>query len=62
MRHSTTSVVVATSIAFAAGLAASAIASHFVSDAHAEAATMAPVMIDLAALKHADLPTTSNPD
>ena len=62
MRHSTTSNVIATSIAFAAGVAASAIAIHFVSDAHAQAAAVAPAMIDLAALKHADLPTTSNPE
>ena len=62
MRHSTTSIVIATSIAFAAGVAASAIATHFVSDAHAQAAAVAPAMIDLAALKHADLPTTSNPE
>jgi len=62
MRHSTTSNVIATSIAFAAGVAASAIAIHFVSDAHAHAAAVAPAMIDLAALKHADLPTTSNPE
>lgn len=62
MRHSTTRVVIATSIAFAAGLAASTIATRFVSDARAQAPAMAPVVIDLVALKHADLPTTSNPE
>ena len=62
MRHSTSTVAIATSIAFVTGLAASAIATHVVSDAHAQAATVAPAMVDLAALKHADLPTTSNPE
>ena len=62
MRHSTTSVAIATSIAFVTAVAASAIATHFVSDAHAQAAAVAPMMIDLTALKHADLPATSNPE
>ena len=62
MRHSTTCIVIATSTAFAAGLAASGIATHFLSEAHAQATATAPAMIDLAALKHADLPSTSNPE
>jgi mannose-6-phosphate isomerase-like protein (cupin superfamily) len=33
-----------------------------IGEAHAEAAPLAPMMIDLAALKHGDLPTTSNPE
>lgn len=62
MRHSTVTVAIASSIAFATGLATAAIATHWVSDAHAQGAAVAPAMIDLVALKHADLPTTSNPE
>ncbi len=46
--------------AFAAGLVASPLAQRVVSSAQAQAAPLTPVMIDLAALKHADLPTTPN--
>ena len=49
-------------IAFAAGLAASPFLQHAWSDAHAEAAPLQPMMIDLMALHHADLPKTSNPE
>ena len=48
--------------AFIAGLVASPTARHAISDVHAEAAPLAPAMIDLVALKHADLPTTPNPE
>jgi mannose-6-phosphate isomerase-like protein (cupin superfamily) len=48
--------------AFVAGLAASPILQDVWSDAHAEAAPLQPMMIDLAALKHADLPKTANPE
>jgi mannose-6-phosphate isomerase-like protein (cupin superfamily) len=61
MRHSTTVLILAVTSAFAAGLAVSP-AGHLLSEAHAEAAGLAPMMIDLASLKHADLPTTSNPE
>lgn len=40
----------------AAGLAASPLLEHVIGDAHAQAAPLQPMMIDLAALKHADLP------
>ena len=46
--------------AFAAGLAMSPVVDHLWSDAHAQSAPLAPAMIDLAALKHGDLPTTPN--
>jgi mannose-6-phosphate isomerase-like protein (cupin superfamily) len=48
--------------AFIAGLVASPMVQHAISDVHAEAAPLAPAMIDLVALKHADLPTTPNPE
>ena len=46
--------------AFVAGAVLSPLAEHAISDVHAQAAPLAPMMIDLAALKHADLPTTPN--
>ena len=46
--------------AFTAGIIASPLAQHAVSEVHAQAAPLAPMMIDLAALKHGDLPTTPN--
>ena len=48
--------------AFVAGLAASPVLHHAWTDAHAAAAPLQPMMIDLMALKHADLPKTSNPE
>ena len=57
MRLRTASAVAA---AFVAGLALSPLAQHAFPDAHAQAAPLMPAMIDLAALKHADLPTTPN--
>ena len=48
--------------AFVAGVVVSPWASRAIADAHAEAAPLAPAMIDLMALKHADLPTTGNPE
>jgi mannose-6-phosphate isomerase-like protein (cupin superfamily) len=48
--------------AFVAGLAASPMLQHVWADAHAEAAPLQPMMIDLMALKHDDLPKTSNPE
>jgi mannose-6-phosphate isomerase-like protein (cupin superfamily) len=48
--------------AFVLGLAASPALQHMWTDAHAEAAPLQPMMIDLTALKHGDLPKTSNPE
>jgi mannose-6-phosphate isomerase-like protein (cupin superfamily) len=47
---------------FAAGLIASPLAQHILPDAHAQSAPLAPMVIDLMALRHADLPTTPNPE
>ncbi|MEO5735622.1 MAG: cupin domain-containing protein [Rubrivivax sp.] len=54
--------VLAIGAAFVAGLAASPMAEHLVGDAHAQAAPLTATMIDLAALKHADIPATGNPE
>ena len=48
--------------AFTAGIIASPLAQRAVSEVHAQAAPLAPMMIDLSGLKHADLPTTPNPE
>jgi mannose-6-phosphate isomerase-like protein (cupin superfamily) len=60
MRYSSTAFSFAIAIAFGAGIIVSPLARHAISDAHAQAAPLAPMMIDLAALKHGDLPTTPN--
>jgi mannose-6-phosphate isomerase-like protein (cupin superfamily) len=63
MRYRTTVLVLAIASAFAAGILVSPLARHAITEAHAQAAApLAPAMIDLAALRHADLPTTSNPE
>jgi mannose-6-phosphate isomerase-like protein (cupin superfamily) len=62
MRHSTTAVAAAVTLAFAAGIAVSPLTEHLLSDAHAQAAPLAPMMIDLAALKHGDIPATPSPE
>ena len=49
-------------LAFAAGLAASPLLQRALPDAHAQAAPLAPMVIDIAALKEADLGATANPD
>ena len=59
MRLATPSAVV---LAFMVGLFASPFAQRALSDARAQAAPLAPAMIDLMSLKHADLPTTPNPE
>ena len=62
MKVSKTVFTVALTSAFAMGLAVSPVARHMIADAHAQAVPLAPMMIDLTALKHADLPTTANKD
>jgi mannose-6-phosphate isomerase-like protein (cupin superfamily) len=60
MRHSTTAVSVAVALAFVAAFMVSPLAQQ--SRAYAESAPLAPAMIDLASIKHADLPATANPE
>jgi mannose-6-phosphate isomerase-like protein (cupin superfamily) len=65
MRHSTVTLAFGVSAAFAAGILLSPLAHDAVSDAHAQGAqtsTLTAQMIDLASIKHGDLPTTSNPE
>jgi mannose-6-phosphate isomerase-like protein (cupin superfamily) len=62
MRYSRTAFSLATATAFLAGIALSPLAQHALSDAHAQAAPLAPMVIDLMALKHADIPVTPNPE
>jgi mannose-6-phosphate isomerase-like protein (cupin superfamily) len=49
-------------IAFAAGIAVSPIAQRLLPSAQAQAPGLTPMIIDIAAIKEADLPTTPNPD
>ncbi|MEO8748147.1 MAG: cupin domain-containing protein [Rhodanobacter sp.] len=49
-------------LAFLAGLVLSPVAQRAMADARAQAAPLQPAMIDLMALKHGDLPKTSNPE
>ena len=48
--------------AFVAGLTLSPLAQHLLPSAQAQAAGLAPMIVDIAAIKEADLPTTPNPD
>ena len=55
-----TNIVVALVGAFAAGIAAAPFVHGVLPESHAQAAPLSPMMIDLMALKHADLPATPN--
>jgi mannose-6-phosphate isomerase-like protein (cupin superfamily) len=62
MRYSSTTLGIAIAAAFVVGVVISPLAHHAIEDAHAQAPAAMPAMIDLMALKHADLPTTPNPE
>ncbi|MBO9647542.1 MAG: cupin domain-containing protein [Variovorax sp.] len=62
MRYSATTLGIAVVVAFTAGVAMSPLTRLAMSEAHAQSAPLAPAVIDLMALKHGDLPTTSNPE
>ncbi len=62
MRYNTATLSLAIAAAFAAGIVASPLARYAVSNARAAAMPLTPAMVDLMALKHGDLPTTSNPE
>jgi len=49
-------------VAFIAGLAAAPIAQHLLPSAQAQAAGLTPMVVDIAAIKEAELPTTPSPD
>ena len=62
-----TAVALPVALAFVAGIAFSPVAQRLLPDAHAQAsapaaAGLAPMIIDVAALKDADLGATPNPD
>ena len=52
----------ALALAFLAGLVVSPLTIRSMSDARAQAASLAPATIDLASVRHGDLPTTANPE
>jgi mannose-6-phosphate isomerase-like protein (cupin superfamily) len=63
MRYSTATLVIGVAaVAFTAGFVASPLARYVVTEARAQAAPLAPTMVDLTAMKHGDIPTTPNPD
>ena len=62
MRHNKVAFTVAVTAAFVAGIVLSPLARHAVSDARAQAAALTPTMVDLASMKHGDIPTTANPE
>jgi mannose-6-phosphate isomerase-like protein (cupin superfamily) len=62
MRHTTPVLALAAALAFAAGLAVSPLAQHAFSDARAQGAPLTPMMVDLAGMKHDDIPKTPNPE
>lgn len=62
MRHNATAFSLAIAAAFTAGIVVSPLARHAIHEAYAQPAPLAPAMIDLMALKHADLPGTPNPE
>ena len=60
MRHFT--IALAVVLAFVAGLLVSPMTRLAPPAAHSQSAPLTPMMIDLAGMKHADLPKTSNPE
>jgi mannose-6-phosphate isomerase-like protein (cupin superfamily) len=54
--------ILSLALAFGGGIAASPLIRDAIPAAHADDSTLQPQMIDLMALKHADLPETSNPE
>ncbi len=62
MRHTMTTFSAGLTLAFIAGAILSPLAREAISEARAESAALMPAVIDLTALKHADLPKSSNAD
>lgn len=62
MRYNATTLSIAVAAAFAAGLLVQPTVRYVVAEARAAAAPLTPAVIDLAALKHGDIPTTPNPE
>ena len=57
-----TALILPVALAFVAGIAVSPLAQQLLPSAQAQAPAMTPMIIDIAALKDADLAATSNPD
>lgn len=63
MRYSATAFGIAIGVAFTAGLLVSPLTRFAPHEAHSQTATaLTPQMIDLAGMKHADIPTTALPE
>src|SRR5262249_24262439 len=62
MPHAKTILGIAIAVAFTAGIIVSPLVHRAISDAQAAAAPLTPQGIDLAGIKHDDLPPTSNPE
>lgn len=62
LRHRPILSILALAGAFCAGIAAAPLMQHAMPEAHADDGALKPQMIDLTALKHADLPETPNPE
>jgi mannose-6-phosphate isomerase-like protein (cupin superfamily) len=62
MRYNTTTLGIAVAAAFAAGLLVQPAVRYAVAEARATAAPLTAAVIDLAALKHGDIPTTAYPE
>ena len=60
LHNHTITLGIAVAAAFVAGLVASPLVRHGIASATAESPSIAPAMIDLMAIKHGDLPKTSN--
>src|SRR5215471_15834147 len=63
MRYGPTAFSIAIGVAFTAGLVVSPLTRFAPQDAHSQTATaLTPQMVDLAGMKHGDMPTTPNPE
>src|SRR5215831_14420625 len=62
MRDTKTTLSLAVAVAFTTGIVVSPLQRRAIPDAHAAAAPLTPAVIDLAALKHADIPATPFPE
>lgn len=58
MRFNTTVLSLAVTAAFVAGITVSPLVQHAITDAHAQAAPLTPMMIDLTSIKHGDMPAS----
>jgi mannose-6-phosphate isomerase-like protein (cupin superfamily) len=62
MRHTTATLAVAIAAAFGAGIAVTPLSNHLFADAHAQGAPLQAQIIDLAGMKHDDIPKTALPE